>query len=449
MPATASASIGAPAPNTRRRIVVTGLGVATALGLEVDSLWYAVDAGRCGIAEIRQLDASRLPVRLGAEVDVDVLQRRLSEESGEHEDPVVAANRTLLFALWAARRAWAAAGLSLHGCAAAGLDPRRAGVVVGAGVFPAIETMVPPSLDAPDDVLAAGVGTAHRDAWRAYDLGLVSDLLSSRLGLGGPSITLQAACTSGTQAIGEALRRLRRGQIDLALTGGADSMMSLFAVTGFTVLGALSRNPDPATASRPFDARRDGFVLGEGAGLLVLEELEHARRRGATILAEVRGYGASADAYRFTDMDPDARGAIAALHAALTDADLTPDAIDHVNAHGTSTPQNDRMETLALHEVFGDHAQRLAVSANKSQLGHLLCAAGGIEAVLTVLALHHQRLPPTLGLHHSDPDCDLDYVAGASRAARIRAAVSSSFGFGGQNGCLVLTRPPGDPEAEP
>ncbi len=279
-------------------------------------------------------------------------------------------------------------------------------------------------------------------------LGSVSGELSRRLDLRGPSVTVQSACTSATQAIGEAFERIRGGRADVALTGGADSMMSMFCVAGFAQLGALSRHPDPATASRPFDARRDGFVLGEGAGMLVLEELGRAVARGAHVYAELIGYGSSSDAYRFTDIEPAARGAAACLAAAVASAGVRPEEVGYVNAHGTATPQNDRMETLALKRAFGAHARRLAVSSTKSQLGHLICAAGGVEMLATVLALERGVLPPTLNLEHPDPECDLDYVPNEARPAAVAVALSSSFGFGGQNAAVVARRWDGREDGE-
>jgi 3-oxoacyl-[acyl-carrier-protein] synthase II len=431
---------GAP----RRRVVVTGLGVVTSLGVEVGELWDAIVASRSGIGAIRQFDSRLFPGAIGGEVDLERLGAPALDERAcaPYDAARVAANRTLRFGLWAAERAWQAAGL-----AGGAFDPRRAGVCLGAGVFPVIEDAVAGDLGrllGPDGRLDH---RAYRDVFARrpellsqQDLGLVAELLSRRFGLRGPSRTVQAACTSGTQALGEALRLVRGGCADVMLSGGADSMMSIFSVAGFTLLGALSRRREPERASRPFDAQRDGFVLGEGAGMLVVEALEHARARGARVLAELAGYGSSADAWRFTDMDPEGAGAAACMRRALDDARLPPEAVDHVNAHGTSTPQNDRMETRALERVFGAHAHRLTVSANKSQLGHLLCAAGGIEAVITVLTLCHQVLPPTLNLEHRDPECDLDYVPGRARPARVDVALSNSFGFGGQNGSLVLRR---------
>ncbi len=420
-----------------RRVAVVGLGVATSLGCEVEELWRALLEGRSGVARIRQFPSDAFPVSIGSEVDLAALQERLGERAaGLH------GNRTLTFATWAAERAWCDAGLDGDG----GLDPRRAAVCLGAGLFPAIEDRLEGlTPDLFDDEAAPFARTLELLARRPgllaqQDLGAVSLRLSRRFGLSGPSVTVHSACASATQAIGQSWEMVRHGQADVVLTGGADSMLSMFCVAGFTLLGALSRRADPATASRPFDLQRDGFVLGEGAGVLVLEELQHALRRGARVLCELAGYGSSLDAWRFTDVHPQGRGAADCLRRALDAAGIAPEAVDYVNAHGTSTWQNDRVETRALHEVFGAHARRLAVSSTKSQLGHLLCAAGGVEAVVTALALRDQVLPPTLNLEQRDPDCDLDYVAGRSRPARVDVALSNSFGFGGQNATLVLRR---------
>ena len=411
------------------RVVVTGLGVTSSLGLEIEDFWQAVIEGRSGIDEIRQFDSTRFPVRIGGEVP-DLPPGEAAEQP----------NRTLRFAVWAADHAIRSAGLETRGDS--GFDPGR-GVCLGAGVFPVIEEHLH-DLEFDGDWLSTRRQlqlSRHRpEIPTQQDLALVSSTLSRRFGFGGPSRTVQSACASSTQAIGEAFRWIRDGDADLVLTGGADSMMSMFCVAGFTLLGALSQHPEAQRASRPSDQTRDGFVLGEGAGMLVLESLEHAEARGAQILAELIGYGSSADSYRFTDIEPRARGAIQSLHRALVDAGLRPEDVDHINAHGTATPQNDAMETLALKSVFGEHAYRLAISANKSQVGHLLCAAGGIEMVLTVLALERQTLPPTLNLETPDPECDLDYTPRVRREAPISVALSNSFGFGGQNATLAVRR---------
>jgi 3-oxoacyl-[acyl-carrier-protein] synthase II len=263
--------------------------------------------------------------------------------------------------------------------------------------------------------------------------------LAGLLGIEGPGVTIQTACTSSAQAVGEGVRAIRRGTIDVALVGGADSNVSPIEIQLFSLLGVMSkRNDEPGAAVRPFDARRDGFAMGEGAGFLVLEEAGHAAARGAPVLAEIAGYGSTCDAYRITDERPDGSGAVRAMHAALADAGLAPEEIDYVNAHGTSTPMNDRVETAAIRTVFGPHAARLLVSSTKSMVGHTIAAAGAIELVATVLAVRDQIAPPTINYQFPDPDCDLNYVPNTPVATRLRAAISNSFGFGGHNDCLLV-----------
>jgi len=269
----------------------------------------------------------------------------------------------------------------------------------------------------------------------------VTALVAGRFGITGSSSTIQTACTSSAQAVGEALRAIQRGSVDAALSGGSECIVSPIELQLFCLLGALSRrNGEPERASRPFDAERDGFVLGEGAGVLVLERLDHALERKAPILAELAGYGTSCDAYRVTDEAPDGRGAILAMRRALEDACLPPEEIDYVNAHGTSTPMNDRVETLAIKAVFGTHAHKLAVSSTKSMIGHTISAAGAIELTTCVLALRDQMIPPTINYEYPDPECDLDYVPNHARTGKLEAVLSNSFGFGGHNDCLVVKR---------
>lgn len=424
------------AERPHRRVVVTGLGLCTSLGFEVETVWRGLLDGRSGVGPIRQFPAEHMPVRIGSEIAALPEGPRGDEARAEP-------NRTLQFAVWAARRAWQHAGFRTPPA------PERGAVAVGAGVFPSMEDRLGDGKYDEELFDADGLSTArHLRAYREephllsqQNLAAVGQVLAARFRLGGPAMVVQSACASATQAIGEALGLIRDHRADVVLTGGADSMMSMFCVAGFSLLGALSRHDDPATASRPFDARRDGFVLGEGAGMLVLESLDHAEARGARIWAELAGYGASNDAFRFTDIHPEAAGAVASMRRALRDADLETSDVGYINAHGTATPQNDHMETLAIHGAFGDHARRLAVSSTKSQLGHLICAAGGVEAVFTALALAHRVLPPTLNLVHPDPLCDLDYVPNEAREAHdLSVALSSSFGFGGQNGTLAFRR---------
>ncbi len=419
----------------RHRVVVTGVGLATSLGLETDAVWRAVLEGRSGIGHVRQYDSRAFPVSTGSEVDVSLFP------IDDQDEEVLRANRALRFAKWAASKAWADAAVPVDA------DRSRMGVCVGAGGFPAIETRLaggrPLHATAALHWSVEGLYELlreHRELLSQYHLASVSALLSERFGLGGPSLTVQGACTSGTQAVGEAFRMVRSGHADSMLAGGADSMLSAFCLAGFSLLGALSTHLDPATASRPFDLTRNGFVLGEGAAMVMLESLPSALRRGATIYAEVIGYGSSSDGYRFTDVHPEGRGAALAMRNCMGDARIEPDDVDYINAHGTSTPQNDRAESMGVRRAFGAHADRLAISSTKSHLGHLICAAGALEFVLTCLTVRDGVAPATLNLRRPDPDCDLDFVPLEARVMPLRTALSNSFGFGGQNGTVAVRR---------
>ena len=424
----------------RRRVVVTGMGAACSLGLEVPEIWDAVLAGRSGAAPIRQFDSHAFPVRIGSEVDAGAIPLKLTPGLGRF------LSRAALFGLWAMDCAWNDAGLDR-----VEIDRGRAGVCVGASTFPAVEGSLPSA-----ELLLDG-DRYNADAYLALcrsqpsllaqrDIPSISTLLSCRQQLRGPSCTVQSACTSATQAAGEALYAVRRGDVDVMVTGGTDSMMSVICVTGFTLLGALTQQNDrPEKASRPFDLKRDGFLIGEGAGVVVFEELEHAKRRNAVIHAEVAGYGSSSDGYRFTDIHPEGLGPARCMLAALKDACIGPEDVGYINAHGTSTPQNDRVETMAIKQAFGEYAYSVPISSTKSQLGHLVCAAGGIEIILSVLALKNRILPATMNLDFPDPECDLQYIPNEPRMADARIALSNSFGFGGQNGTIVLKRYDGGP----
>jgi 3-oxoacyl-[acyl-carrier-protein] synthase II len=417
-----------------RRVVVTGAGAVTSLGRDVEEIWDAVVAGRSGVAAIQQFDSRAFPVRIGSEVDVDALRA-----DGRVDLP--SASRSTQFGVWALEQAWRDARLD-----GAALDRDRAGVCIGASTFPVVEdNLVDPvrMLDGDHYDFDYYIDLCRRrpELLAQRDLGSIATVLSQRKGLRYASMTIQTACASAAQAIGESFAMIRAGEADLMVTGGADSMMTVLCVAGFTLVGALSPGgDDPRKASRPFDLKRDGFVLGEGAGLVILEGLDHARARGAPILAEMIGYGSSSDGYRFTDVHPQGRGAIASMRAALASAGVAPAQVGYINAHGTATLQNDLVETRAIKEVFGPGAGRVAVSSTKSQLAHLVCAAGGIEMVLTALALRDQVLPPTINLEHPDPLCDLDYVPNHSRRASFEVGMSNSFGFGGQNGTIMLRR---------
>ncbi len=421
-----------------RRVVITGMGAVTALGKGVDPTWRAVLEGQSGVGYIRQFDSTAFPIRIGSEVNLATLGR-LDNGNGHLQVPVM--GRSAHFGMHATQEAWKDAGLEDFT-----FDRSKGGVCVGASTFPVIE-----------DRLNHLAVLLDSDGWHVpnylrlcqerpellfqSDAARVSGLISRQLRLTGASTTFQAACTSATQAIGHAYDSIRRGQMEIVVAGGTDSMLSMMCVTGFTLLGSLAKRWErPSDASRPFDRTRDGFVLAEGSAMMVLEELEFARRRGARIYAEIIGYGSSCDAYRFTDVHPEGYGIALSMESALRQAEVAPSELDYINAHGTSTPLNDRCETTAIRKVFGEHATRLAVSSTKSQLGHLLCAAGAIELVFTALALHEGILPPTINLNHPDPECDLDYIPWKARPSDAHLAMSNSCGFGGQNGSIVLRR---------
>jgi 3-oxoacyl-[acyl-carrier-protein] synthase II len=419
----------------KRRVVVTGMGAVTSLGLQVTEIWDAVLAGRSGVGWLESFDARGLPVRIASEVDLT----KLPEPAPEVAQLLSRSGR---FGLTALSSAWRDAGLD----SGAELDRSRLAVCVGASSLPTLEHYLEFAACQQFDAQSFLELMSKRPGLLAQrNIPFIGTLLAHAIAAGGPCITVQTACSSANQALGEAFHLISSGRADVALSGGADSMLSLFCVVGFTLLGALARCDEPTKASRPFDATRNGMVLGEGAGLVVLEDLEHALRRNATIHAELIGYGASSDGHRLTDVHPDGIGATACMQRALKCAEIAPTEVDYINAHGTSTPQNDRVETLAIKRVFGDYARRLPVSSTKSQLGHLVCAAGGIEFILCVMALKNGILPATINLERRDPECDLDYVPNQPRLKPIRVALSNSFGFGGQNGTVVLKRWDGDP----
>src|SRR5882672_548841 len=427
-----------PDAGMRRRVVVTGLDLVTPIGAEADAFWKSALAGVSGVKRIAHFDPEGLPTQIAAALDDRALIEEFrAEASLDAHEP-----RGVVVGVRAARGAVAAAG------AGQALASPRAGVFVGtsgerhdlrelgaiAYASRADVGRVTPAGFVNEFARRAAAKAFYR-TWPQY----LAARLAGHFGIEGPTATIQTACTSSAQAIGEAYRAIRRGAIDVALAGGAECIVAPIEVQLFCLLGVMSRqNATPKTASRPFDARRDGFVIGEGAGFLILESADHARRRGAPAIAEVAGYGTTCDAYRVTDEAPDGRGAIGAMRRALDDAGLAPRDVDYVNAHGTSTPMNDRVETAAIKTVFGAAAPRLLVSSTKSMIGHTISAAGAIELATTILAVRDQIAPPTINYRVPDPECDLRYVPNTPMTARIRAAISNSFGFGGHNDCLLV-----------
>ena len=412
---------------SRRRVVVTGLGVVTPLGCELDDVWDALCRGQSGVGTIQRFDCRDFKVRFGGEIRQFDAATHIQIDSRD----LRRADRFSQFALVAAEKAIRQAGIDFS----IG-DAYRYGVLVGSGIGGLDEIELQHSVlfdRGPDRISPFMIPKLIINA--------ASGNLSVHWKLRGPNTAVCTACASGTNAIGDALRMIQNNMADVMLTGGTEAALTPMGIAGFARMGALSvRNQAPQEASRPFDVDRDGFVLAEGAGILVLEELEFAQRRGARILAEICGYGLSSDATHLTSPDPQGTGAARAIHAAIADAGLKPDDIDYINAHGTSTPLGDVAETNAIRSVFGQHADALAVSSTKSQLGHLLGASGGVESAFCVNALLQQIAPPTINLDNPDPACDLDYVPHEPRSMRIRSAMKNSFGFGGTNGTLVFKR---------
>lgn len=413
-----------------RRAVITGTGLATCLGVGTTTTWAAVLAGRSGIARIRSFDTVGLKTHIAGEVRDFDPHVFLSPKDARHMD------RFIQLAIACASLAIADAGLEI------GADlAERVGVAVSSGIG-GIATI---------HALAGAVDDPERPRLTPFFLPMVlinlaGGQIAIRSGAKGPIVAPVSACASGAHSIGLGLDWIRAGRADVVLAGGSEAALSRLGLGAFEAMRALSaRNDEPARASRPFDRDRDGFVMSDGAAVVVLEERERAIARGAPIVAEVLGYGMSGDAHHVTAPSPGGEGAARCMRAALADAGVAPERVGYVNAHGTSTPMNDLAETRAIRTVFGPHADRLAVSSTKSMLGHCLGATGAVEAVLTALAIQHGMLPPTINLDHADPDCDLDYVPHVSRAAAIDVALSNSLGFGGTNATLVLGRGDGQP----
>ncbi len=407
----------------KRRVVVTGLGVVTPLSCQVNDLWKRVLAGESGIHAIRLFDTTDFRVKFGGDVyDWSPLEY-ISAKDLKRID------RFTQFALVAGTEAVIDCGIDF-----ANEPPFRCGVILGSGIggLTEIEAQVARLIEkGPDRVSALTIPKLMLNA--------AGGNLSIKYGLRGPNYTVATACASATNAIGDALKAIQCGDADVMITGGTEAALTPMGLSGFQNMKALSfRNEDPAGASRPFDLDRDGFVLSEGAGVLVLEELEHARARGAEVYCEVLGFGCSGDAGHITQPDEQGTGAAKAMSLALIDAEMNADRVDYINAHGTSTPLGDKAETQAIKRVFEDHAYQVSISSTKSQLGHSLGASGGIELVLSVNAIRHNIVPPTINLETPDPDCDLDYTPNTPRERSVRVAMSNSFGFGGHNASVVI-----------
>ncbi|MCC3373048.1 beta-ketoacyl-ACP synthase II [Cohnella sp. REN36] len=408
-----------------QRVVVTGMGVVTSLGTDLDTFWNNLLEGRSGVSLIEAFDTSDYPTKIAAEV-----KNWDPEAHGVDKKEARRMDRFVQFGMAASLSAVRDAGLVLGENA----DPERVGVIVGSGI--------------------GGLGTWEEQHTILMEKGprrvspffipmmianMASGQVSIATGAKGPNTAAVTACATGTHSIGDSYKMIQRGDADVMICGGAEATIRPIAVAGFSNMRAMStRNDEPEKASRPFDVDRDGFVMGEGAGVLILESLEHAQKRGARIYAEVIGYGMSGDAHHMTEPDPD--GAARCMKRAIKDAGIAPEEIGYINAHGTSTPVGDKSETTAIKMTFGDHAHKLAVSSTKSMTGHMLGAAGGVEAVILGLALKNGILPPTINLDQQDPECDLDYIPNVPRKADIQVALSNSFGFGGHNATIILRK---------
>ncbi len=409
-----------------RRVVITGMGVVSPFGCDVGALWDAVKNGRSGVRRITRFDPSSFDCHIAAEVTGFEPDRFVSRKEQRRMDDFS------LYALAAAKMALEHSGLDMSK-----ENPERIGVVVGSGIG-GLRT-----LEIQHDVLREkGPSRCSPFMIPQMIINMAGGLIAIAHGLKGPNYAVVSACASSLHAIGDALRLIQRGDADVIISGGAEATITELGVGGFCALRALStRNNEPEKASRPFDKARDGFVMGEGAAILVLEEYERARARGAAIYAEVAGFGMSCDAYHMTAPDEDGKGAEAAMRMAMRDGSITPDQLDYINAHGTSTELNDKIETKAIKSLFGeDRAKKIMVSSTKSMTGHLLGAAGGIETVICALALRDGIVPPTINYENPDPECDLDYVPNVAREAPIRACLNNSFGFGGHNASILLKK---------
>ncbi|GAQ94764.1 3-oxoacyl-[acyl-carrier-protein] synthase II [Thermodesulfovibrio aggregans] len=409
----------------KRRVVVTGMGMVSPLGLDVKSSWEALLQGKSGVGYITHFDAKDYPVRIAAEVK--------GFDPANYIEPkeIKKMDRFIHFAIAATEMAIQDSGLKINS-----QNSERIGIIIGSGMggLPTIEYYH-------KTLLEKGWKRVSPFFIPMVIINLAAGQISIRYGIKGPNLAVTTACATGNHSIGEAFRMIQYGDADVMITGGAEAVITPMAVAGFSIMRALStRNDEPEKASRPFDIDRDGFVMGEGSGIIILEELEHALKRGAKIYAELVGYGMSSDAYHITAPAPEGEGGARCMKAAINDAGINPEEIDYINAHGTSTKQGDELETQAIKKVFGEHAYKLCVSSTKSMTGHLLGAAGGVEAIFTILSIYENVVPPTINLDNPDPECDLDYVPYKPKKKEIRYAMTNSFGFGGTNASLLFKK---------
>lgn len=409
----------------KRRVVITGVGLVTPLGIGVEASWKAALEGKVGVGHITHFDASLLPVRIAAEV------KGFDPADYVEIKEIKKMDRFIHFAIAAATMAVEDSGLTINQD-----NAERVGVVIGAGMggLPAIEHYHRAYLE-------RGYKRISPFFIPMLIINLASGNVSIKFGAKGPNSAAVTACATGSHSIGDAFKIIQRGDADVMIAGGTESVITPLGIGGFAVMKALStRNDEPEKASRPFDADRDGFVMGEGAGVIILESLENAVARGARIYAEIIGYGMSSDAYHITTPAPEGEGAARCMKAALRDANIEPESVNYINAHGTSTKYGDELETSAIKTVFGEHAYKLCVSSTKSMTGHLLGASGGVEAVFSILSIYNNIVPPTMNLENPDPECDLDYVPNKAKQMDVECAMSNSFGFGGTNACLLFKK---------
>lgn len=408
----------------KRRVVVTGLGAVTPLGNDVETTWKNIVAGKSGIGPLTRLNADDFPAKVAAEVKDFQVEQFIDKKEARKMD------RFTQYAVAASMMAVKDADLQITEENAA-----RVGVWIGSGIG---------GMETYEEQMKTFLEKGYRRVSPFFVPMMIPDMaagqVSIMLGAKGINSCTVTACATGTNSIGDAFKVIERGDADVMITGGTEAPIAHMAFAGFSAAKALSFNPDPNTACRPFDQHRDGFIMGEGAGIIILEELEHALKRGARIYAEIVGYGATGDAYHITAPAPGGEGGVRAMRQALHDADMRPEDIDYINAHGTSTEYNDKYETMAIKEVFGEHAYKLAVSSTKSMTGHLLGAAGAVEAIFSVLSIYDGVIPPTINYETPDPECDLDYVPNVARKQDVRAVLSNSLGFGGHNATIIFKK---------